>query len=409
MEIELRPITPDEFEAFSRSASHAFGDRSTEEGVRLGRTIFDFEGSIAAFAGDRIVGTGVLFPFTMTVPGGREVRAGGVSWITVQPDFRRRGVLTSVMRREFEDAPARGEPLTILYASESIIYGRFGYGMATQTVNFRLDTRHGRLARSPEISGRVRLVDKEAAREIFPDIYERVRATRPGGLAMLPGWWDYYFADSEEWWRGAGPRFYAVYEDSSGCARGYTAYRFASKWEQGLPQGTLRMGNLETETPEARAGLWRFLLSVDLIQIVETNALPPDEPLRFMLADPRRLQASQFTDALWVRIVEVCASLEARRYLTDNTVVLDLTDRFLPENSGRYELSGGPDGAECRRTDRSADLRLEIADLGAIYLGGTRLRTLAEAGRVQEVTPGALARADLMFSSQITPYVGMFF
>lgn len=142
---------------------------------------------------------------------------------------------------------------------------------------------------------------------------------------------------------------------------------------------------------------------------VATNDLPIDEPLRFMLADPRRLRTSRFTDALWVRVVDIPASLSGRRYRMSGEVVLDVSDPFLPENSGRYLVTGGPDGAECAPTNRDADLALEVSDLGAAYLGGAQLCTLAEAGRVQELKPGALRRANLMFSSDRTPFTSVSF
>lgn len=409
MDIRLRPITPEEFPAFQRAASRAFGEHASAEEFEAERGIFDFEGSIAAFAGDRIVGTGVLFPFTLTVPGNREVRAGGVSWITVQPDFRRRGILTSMVRRQFADARERGEPLAILYASESIIYGRYGYGVASSVARFSIDTRHGRFERPPSGDGRVRLIEKDEAARIFPEIYERTRRTQPGAIAMLPGWWEYYFSDPERWWKDASPRYYVICEDTQGGPEGYAAYRMQSTWEGGFPRGTLKLVSLDSETREARCALWRYLLDVDLIATVETMDLPIDEPLRLMLADPRRLRTARFSDALWLRLLDIPAALVARRYRVVGEIVMEVVDPFLPENCRRYALAGGPDGVECHPTDAPPHLKLEVRDLGAAYLGGTRLSTLAEAGRVQELQPGALARADLMFSGERTPYTAQQF
>jgi predicted acetyltransferase len=84
--------------------------------------------------------------------------------------------------------------------------------------------------------------------------------------------------------------------------------------------------------------------------------------------------------------------------------VLEVIDGFLPENEARYELDAGPDGARCRRTSAAPDLRLSVAELGSAYLGGVSLTSLAAAGRVEECTAGALAKADLVFGSDVPPW-----
>ena len=61
------------------------------------------------------------------------------------------------------------------------------------------------------------------------------------------------------------------------------------------------------------------------------------------------------------------------------------------------------------RTDRDADLVLRRADLGALYLGGVSASTLARAGRVEERTSGAVARADRFFAAHPTPWCSTHF
>ncbi|MGZ3676293.1 MAG: sterol carrier protein domain-containing protein, partial [Ktedonobacterales bacterium] len=128
------------------------------------------------------------------------------------------------------------------------------------------------------------------------------------------------------------------------------------------------------------------------------------EPLRWMLADSRRLRVTRLTDDLWVRLLDIPTALAARRYASTGRVVFEVSDAFRPEQAGRYVLEGGPEGAECRATDATADLTLDVVDLGAAYLGGVRFATLARAGGVVAQTPDVLARADAMFASEPAPW-----
>jgi predicted acetyltransferase len=129
-----------------------------------------------------------------------------------------------------------------------------------------------------------------------------------------------------------------------------------------------------------------------------------EEPLRWRLADPRRLQIDQVTDHLWVRIVDPAVALAARTYSSDDQLVVDLTDPFLPANEGRWSIAGAGDGAEVRRTDADADLALSAPDLGALYLGGVSATTLRRADRITELVPGAIERADHFFASAPAPW-----
>lgn len=403
MDITLRPVTPDEFADFQRAASNGFAGHADDDHVERNRSVFEFERSIAAFEGNTIVGTGDCFKFDLTLPGGTTLPAAGVSWITVMPTHRRQGILTSIMRRQLQDVREWNEPLAMLYASESLIYGRFGYGVATIHCRAQIDTRYAAFAQVPQLSGRVRMIGKVDAGSLLPPMYERFRAIQPGALTRSDTWWRYYLSDPKDWHGDSSARFYVIYETAGGTIDGYAAYRTNNNWEAGVPVGTLRLQELHSLTREAHSALWQYLLSVDLIPNVAVWSLPIDEPLRWMLADHRRLKMTMY-DGLWVRLVDIPAALAGRRYASEERIVFRVEDRFCPENSGTYELEGSPDGATCRRSTREPDLELEVADLGATYLGGTAFFTLAAAGRIAERTSGALRRADSMFAAHPAPW-----
>lgn len=400
MDYEIRSITREEHPKFARTVGSVFGETVSDEEIAEWLKTTDLARTVAVFDQDAIVGTTDSISFQLTVPGLQIVPAAGVTAVSVLPTHRRQGLLTAMMRYQLKDVRRRGEPLAILLASESIIYGRFGYGLATTQATYEIDPRYAAFATCPEERGRLRLIDKAAAATILPHIYDRYRLLQPGAVTRTREWWDRHLSDPPHQRRGSGERYYVTHENEFGDVDGYASYRIKSNWDHGFPTNTLILTQLITTDPEVRTALWRFCLSVDLVSSVEADGFPLEEPLRWMLKDPRRFRQTDAGDFLWVRLVDIAAALEGRRYSTEGRIVFDVEDSFCPENSGQYVLEGGPDGASCRRTDAKAELSLRAADLGATYLGGVGFTTLARADRVKEQIPGALRRADVMFASE---------
>lgn len=409
MTFEIRPITSDEFLDYAASIARAFGETPTAERSEHFRSVVELDRTLAAFDGGRIVATYGIDTFELTVPGGLTVPAAGVTAVSVAATHRRRGIMTSMMRQGLEDALRRGEPVAMLLSSESVIYGRYGFGIATQEAEYEIQKGYAQLARHPEITGTVDVLDMKEAADVLPPLFDRVRPSHPGFLTRNGPWWDLWLKDLEHWRDGYSDRRVAVYTAGNGSVDGYGALRIKNAWDGGFPNNTLRITDLITKTPEARAGIFQFCSSVDLVTKLEIQSAPLDDPLRWMLADPRRLAVKSTHDSLWIRPNDPAKALTARRYSVEGRLVLEVDDPFRSESSGRYVLEGGPDDAVCTRSRARPDLSLSAADLGAAFLGGITFSTLARAGRVQECTSGALRRADLMFSSDRAPWASQGF
>jgi predicted acetyltransferase len=406
MDVEIRPVTAEEFELFLRATERAFGHQPSAEEIENERKMFEPERSLAVFEGDRIVGTTGAFSLELTVPGGTLPMAG-VTEVGVAPTHRRRGLLTMMMRRQLDDVRDRGEPLAGLWASEGAIYQRFGYGFATYACELEIERQWTGFARPYEWPGSVRLVEKEEAMRLMPPVMERVADATPGMWRRSQGFWEQQFADLERWRHGASPLFFGIYESSVG-PEGYVAYRVKHEWPGGIPKGTLKVRELMAVSTEAAAALWRSCFDHDLIGKVESWPRPLDEPLLHMLANPRAL-GLRVTDGLWLRLVDVSKALASRTYSAEGRVVLEVRDPFCPWNESRYELDAGPEGSSCRRTRDEPDLVVEAADLGAAFLGGTRFGHLLRAGRVVEVKAGTVGRADVMFGWDPLPFCSSVF
>jgi predicted acetyltransferase len=397
----LRPISPGEFDAFCEVPFEAFNDTErSAEVIEHERIVFEFDRSLAALDGDAIVGTTAAYSFRLTVPGGA-VNAAGVTFVSVLPSHRRRGILSAMMRHQLADIAARGEPVAALLASESVIYGRYGYGSASSQLSLTIRSREGALkpAVAPGAAtgpGSVQLRSAPPAdlRSELAKVYDSVLPHRPGMIARDERWWENILDDAEFARYGMSPLRCLLAGDDSG-PRGYALYRTRPGWDDdGLPYGSLSVVELIAADGPATAALWGDLLSRDLIGEVSARKRPVDDPLLEMLADRRRARA-YLTDALWVRLIDVPAALGHRRYGCAADVVLEVTDELLPANAGRWRLQcpRPADGAaaSCERTTAAADITLPVAALAAGYLGGGRLGALAEAGLVAEHTKGAVA------------------
>jgi predicted acetyltransferase len=401
VDIEVRTLREDEWRDWCVAVPRAFGKHPTEEDYERYRPITEIDRSLVCMDGTRIVGTTGAFSLSLTVPGG-QVPMAGVTAVGVSPTHRRRGLLTTMMRRQLDDVHKRGECVAGLWASEAVIYQRFGYGLGAAIAGLDIERRWTGFLIPAMPAGDVELIEKAEALEVLPGVYDRARVETPGFWGRTPAWWNHLYEDPESERHGASALFYAVHR-SSGQADGYAAYRIKTDWSSGSAGGTVDVKELVAATPEAYAALWRYCFDIDLIERIEAWPRSADEPLFNMMANPRQLKL-KLADGLWVRLVDVAQALQARRYAAEARVVFEVRDSFCPWNEGRVALEGGADGAECTRTGREPDLVVDVRDLGAAYLGGTRFDVLARAGRVVESTPGALRRADAMFTWSPAPW-----
>jgi len=411
----IRPVDESELAAFNRVPDHAFNSHwPAEEMLAYDRLVVEPERTLVAFDGDQPVGTTLAFSFGITVPGGDVLGAAGISGVAVMPTYRRRGILSSLMRRQLNEVAAGGEPVAALFASESVIYGRYGYGSAADQYSFTFHRGDGSMR---EISGAgeppaLRLADPKDVLTEMKAVYEALRTTRPGMLTSHDGWWDLHVADPAFMREGNSPQRAVIAEDHSGLV-GYSLYAVKPEWgRDGMPAQELAVRDLFWTTPAACAALWADMLNRDLVGEVRTRMRPADDPIQYLLTDPRRTR-TKVTDGLWVRLIDLPTALERRQYSGAVDVVFEVTDAQLPGNEGRWRLqSGGPgDGGKptCERTAAEPDLLLPVTTLGAAYLGGTRLGGLAAAGQITECRPGAVAELSAAMWWDPAPWSPMMF
>ena len=390
---DVRPTRDlDEFKRAVGSIGHYFGGwPPDDESAQRFSSNLPFERMHAAFDGDRIVGGAGAFPFELTVPGGT-VACGGVTVVGVLPTHRRRGILTAMMRAQLEDIRERGEPIAALWASEEVIYRRYGYGLASLSCEMALPSGYTALREPRDDRATVRIAPLEESKDVFAAIYDRARLRTPGMFRRTDAWWETRnLPDPPERRQGGGEKNALVLE-LDGEPAGYALYRIHMKFEGGASVGHVDVIEAVADGPLATRELWRVLLDMDWKATLKAYLLPIDHPLVHQLTYPRRMQL-RVGDGLWVRLVDVGAALSARAYADAAPVVVELDDAFLPENAGRWRIAAG--GAE--RTEDEPDLALGVGELGSVYLGGFGFGELVRAGVVRELQEGGAARADALF------------
>ena len=412
-DFELRPIGAHEIYAFASCQASAFGGRYTPDKLESFAEDLQLDRSLAVFDNGDLVATASSYLVRLTLPGLIRSEVAAVTDVSVAPTHRRRGMLTSMMRRQFDDLRSSNEAVAVLVASEGGIYGRYGYGPATFGARYVVDKRHARLlapftapcgSSSNGGSGSVRLVELAQAAEAFPAVHDAYVPTRAGELDRPRGEWAELLGNPNGADEAARHRFYVCYEQA-GRIDGYAVYRVAPMDPSDHWRRAVFLEELCSLSDESYRALWSFLLGIDLTEELRTRGRPVDEPLRYLLGDPRHLRTTSWGDRTWVRLVDVAGSLARRRYEEEDSLVIEVKDPFCPWNDGCFRLSVDGEGVgTAERVEAAPDLALPVDALGASYLGGVPFVGMAEVGRVAECTQGAARRADRMFSARRPPF-----
>src|SRR5579864_392386 len=368
MAYSVRPISDDELEQWVTASHVAFHiNRGPEDEVRHRREVRhqDLSRSLAALDDNgRVVGTYFSFPAELTLPGAGCITTDAVTAVAVLPTHHRRGLLRRMLTTDMQAAKERGEAASILIAAEYPIYGRFGFGPATESAAYRLDTAYAEFTEQP--TGSVELVSGETMREHAPRIFDAFRSTYPGQIDRAPArwswWWDIHLGIRPAPWREPEMRRFALYTPPGATQpSGYLTYTAHGSWHTHVPSGRIEIDELIALDAAAYLALWRYCAEVDLVSEVTADGRRAQEPLSWLLRNPRKaFQQTLRSDMLWLRTLDTPRVLSARRYATNARLVFEVDDP-LQLAGGRFVLEGSPDGATCRATGESAELRLGMS------------------------------------------------
>lgn len=412
MSLDFRTVDPASpaLTSYLENVAFVFHDDHpvTAERVDARRPFYVDQRLTGAFDGDLCVGTFRSWDTTLTVPGGSVV-ADAVSTVTVRPTHRRRGVLTRLMHDDLAAAADRGVPVAILFASEGLIYGRYGYGVATRTASVEVDVRRAHVHPSAPRAGRVDVVPGARAREVAEVVFAAAR--RPGEIDHFPHWWDSYFGLATMPGDTPPLRHHVVHTADDGTPTGFLGYRVKEDWQERSIETVVHLDELRAATPQAYVALWRYLAELDLVKTVKAGERPVDEALPGLLTDVRAVRLGPLLDFQWHRLLDPAAALSARRYERPGTAVLEVVDPAGGWAAGTYTLEVGDDGrGVCTRTPgAAAGVTLPVGVLSGVWLGGGDLRAAGWAGLAVEHTAGALDGLAALLRTAEPPYSGTIF
>lgn len=394
--LEVRDAVEDDWPGIKLLTAVSYGANWRDETIAAWRSLMPPRASVVVSDGPDVVAMAHYIDLEMTVPGGATLPCAGITWVGVAPTHRRRGLLRAMYTELHQRISDAGYPLAGLTATEGGIYGRFGYGPASTDVAISLDRRFAQFHRDAADPGGVRTVRPGEHRDELAAIYDRYRRQTPGAQLRLTALWDDVLADWEDSRRGGTPWLCFLHPD------GYALYRIHRDTSR-----TVRVEDLTAVTQEAHVALWRALAGLDLVETVSVTTHPSDS-LPYLLTDARLARIAGAEDGLWLRLMDVPATLCARRYLADVSTVIEVDDQFRSDG-GRFALEIRDGEATCERTDAPAEFSAGLDVLGSLYLGVHSASTLAAAGRLRSGDPVQLARLDAAFRSDVPARIGFNF
>jgi predicted acetyltransferase len=390
--IDIGGVGPDEMPVWADLDNRGFYDRRRPSETRVGflrQQLGRHRFRLARIDGVPC-GTYRSWDLDLPVPGRGTVLTRAIGSLSVLSSYRRRGVARAFVEEALADGREAGTALSLLIASQTALYGRYGFGAATQTVHLTVDTR-----RVEYVPSGIHFEATEDAvlREHAPALYAAVAAGQPGALPRPDLWWDracglFVEPADAELYRPA-----VIARDDAGTVVGTASYRIQGDWELDSQAG-IQLLDLTAATPEAYRALWGYLAELDLTDRIVAADRPIHEPLVWMLTDRRAVTQAHRTDFQWVRVLDVPAALGARRAQGAGRVVLEVVD---PAGfaGGRWLLDADEDGRfEVSATGVAAEVTVPVQTLGAIYLGQNPLTELQQAGLADEHRAGAVRTLD---------------
>ena len=405
VDIELRPCDESRAELFGALDAVAFPDQSRTAADRTAAVLNDarcpLDRYFLASVGGAVVGGFRILPLEMRVgPRGKGwIQVGGVSRLGVYPHFRRQGLAGGVLRLLLRQAHDQGDLLSLLYPTSFGLYRRYGYAIASRHVLYSVPP-----SSFPDSTARehIRPATPEDAAAINR-CYEKQMFCDQGLIRRTGREWHRLLSGSNT----ARSDSSWVYVREDGVIEGFLSTQYHATSHYALHR--LSVGEwFVTSGTAIQAFLGFFRAQSASVELVQLPA-PVAARLESALVEPAwagdpdvlpwRQPIGKICSSLVGRIIRLHEAIAARGFGEDGAINLLVEDWSLPENSGYYSLHTVDGKGELRAAEeRSADVRLDISVLSALYCGSTSAEQARVFGQL-EASKEAAAQLDRMLGS----------
>lgn len=368
----IRPITEEHFDESMALMQFAFQMQMPAERLQKLREEYRPEQEYGLFGEDGKLLTRLsVLPLDVWI-GGSKLAMGGVAGVASWPDARRQGGVRRLLQHAFSRMREDGQSISMLAPFSFAFYRKFGYESTIERKQYTLETKH--LPRSAGTPGSVKIVSKDMAS--LDSVYSAYASQFDGMLARDAQWWERSVLSK--------PGIAAVYSDENGQPQGYMLYEVSER--------TLKVHDWATVTEDARRALWTYAANHDSMIKQLTITVPTDDPLAFLVEDPRFKQEIQ--PYFMSRIIDAEAFVAQYRFVEAgeaSEVALTIADTHAPWNEGNFALRIEADGsARLARDAGGGGLQCDIRTLTAMLVGDRRPAWLHRVGRLQGSAEQAL-------------------
>ncbi|GAB0106954.1 enhanced intracellular survival protein Eis [Nocardia sp. JMUB6875] len=327
----------------------------------------------------RIVGTAAILRATVTVPGGAQLDVAACAQGMVATTHQKRGIYAKVQAELMAIAAESGAQV---FAAMPGPGGSYAYiGVTTYTRHLSIDRRRSKLLVAESDSSSVREVRLREALGELRGIYARWQRSTPGALSRSEHWWPSSIGDEP---------FIIVHPD------GYVIFD--------LIGDEVVVRDFCALTVGAHRELLRCLLGHGEYARIRMDTAV-DDPTPLLLEDQRTAAITGVDGGVWSWIIDLSKAIELRSFPADFHGVIEVADPWgMSPGVFALDISGGagrwtpaPEGAR-------ADLRVGPLEMTTAYFGAHTFAELQRAGRVDELTPGALTGLDLAFATARRPF-----
>ncbi len=404
-----------EWPAVHRAIEDGFGSAVTADDIGARDHLRPAERRLAVRDDDGIFGGCFAYEFGLSMPGGARVPVAGLGGVSISPPSQGKGGLRHMMQAHLENSLALGDAASVLMASESGLYQRFGYGMATEMVQWQLPVREFSVPTGLVDEFTIRLIhDRAQAISILLPIHEKAVNTQPGGIDRDDDWWQQILSDDTDSWFGRGPQFVAVAYDANVNACGYALYKMDAKAETATGHGRVhsvcKVSEIVTLEPQAQVALIKYMASIGMARELIWELAPVRPAVRHYMADPRQLWQQARLDMMWLRPLDLPALFCNRSYGVEGQVIIDYCDPIFKHLCKAWRLTvdnGSANMEEVTDVNRSTNAGLLVAldsvALGSLILGGTRAAELATVGAVMG-TDESIHLFDRLMLCDVAPF-----